>query len=161
MPTPCPWTARVWREFRAYNLTQAFRDVLLTLRTYRGAGGLICPSHATLAERARVSITTVQRALRQADHLGLVRWFHRRARAGWRVLRTSSRYWLLIPETAVIGGCKQPRRQPVPSTGHLDRGGESKSKKEALGVMLRMAAALGDLLAARRAAMEKRLLGAS
>ncbi len=42
------WTARVWQEFRAGNLTRAARDVLLTLRTYRGRGGLICPSHVLL-----------------------------------------------------------------------------------------------------------------
>ena len=55
MPTPpTPWTSRIWQEFRAGNLTRAGRDVLLTLRTYRGHGGLICPSHATLADRARL-----------------------------------------------------------------------------------------------------------
>ena len=39
----------VWAEFRAGNLTRAGRDVLLTLRTFRGHGGEIHPSHATLA----------------------------------------------------------------------------------------------------------------
>jgi hypothetical protein len=34
------WIARVWQEFHAGNLTRAHRDVLLTLRTYRGHGGL-------------------------------------------------------------------------------------------------------------------------
>jgi len=38
---PASWTDRVWLEFRAGNLTRAYRDVLLTLRTYRGHGGLI------------------------------------------------------------------------------------------------------------------------
>ena len=53
MPTsPTPWTSRVWTEFHAGNLTRAARDVLLTLRTYRGYGGLICPGHAALADRA-------------------------------------------------------------------------------------------------------------
>jgi hypothetical protein len=45
MPTTSPWTTRVWREFRVGNLTRAMRDSLLTLATYRGAGGLCMPSH--------------------------------------------------------------------------------------------------------------------
>ena len=157
MPTPCLWTARVWREFRAGNLTRGARDVLLTLRTFRGAGGLCVPSHATLALRARCCVRTVQRALAQADALGLLRWVERRVRAAWRWLRTSNRYLFTVPETPVMSGLAARRR----TTGHLARGGELGSKKEALKAMLAEAAALGDLLAARRAAMEKRLLGAS
>ena len=84
MPTPQPWTARVWREFHASTLTRAYRDVLLTLRTFRGAGGAIHPSHATLADRAKCGVRTVQRALRQAELLGLVDWIERRVRAAWR-----------------------------------------------------------------------------
>jgi len=73
LPKPSDaWTARVWTEFRAGNLTRACRDVLLTLQTFRGHGGEIHPSHATLAERARCSPRTVLRALRTARALGLV-----------------------------------------------------------------------------------------
>jgi AraC-like DNA-binding protein len=153
MPTPCQWTARVWREFRAGNLTRSARDVLLTLRTFRGSGGLCVPSHATLAERAKCSVRTVQRALRQADHLGLVRWTERRVRAAWRWLRTSNRYLFEIPETPVAAGMRLRRR----TTGQPARGGESGSKKEVLMEMLRAAAALPDLLARRREAMLRRV----
>ena len=52
----------LWREFRAGNLTRAYRDVLLPLRTYP-PGGLICPAHATVAEGGGCSVRTVQRAL--------------------------------------------------------------------------------------------------
>ena len=80
MPTPQePWRDRVWREFRAGNFTRAMRDVLLTLATYRGPGGIAWPSHATLAERAKCSVRTVQRALAMAAELGLTQ-------AGERVL---------------------------------------------------------------------------
>jgi DNA-binding transcriptional MocR family regulator len=89
MPTPCLWTARVWAEFRAGNLTRHLRDVLLT---FRGHSGASWPSHATLANRAKCSVKTVQRALKQGDHLGLVSWIERRVRAGWRLLRTSNSY---------------------------------------------------------------------
>jgi hypothetical protein len=87
-----PWPDRIWLEHRAGTLTRAYRDVLLTLRTYRGRSGMIHPSHETLAERAKCSVSTVQWALRQAQRLGLVSWTERRVRAGWRWLRTSNCY---------------------------------------------------------------------
>jgi hypothetical protein len=46
------WTNRIWTEFHAGNLTSSARDVLLTLATYRGTGGIAWPSHTTLADRA-------------------------------------------------------------------------------------------------------------
>lgn len=153
------WTERVWREYRAGTLTRAFRDVLLTLRTYRGHSGLICPSHETLAERARCSVTTVQRALRQARTLGLVIWAERRVRASWRWLRTSNSYSLSVPETPIDPGMK-PKCWRRPTNGQKDREGESLEKKDAslgrsaaLAGMIREAAGLPDLLAMRREAM--------
>ena len=150
-----PWTARVWQEFRAGNLTRTGRDVLLTLKTYRGHGGLICPSHETLADRADCHASTVWRALQAARGLGLVRWTERRVRAVWRSLRTSNRYWLTDPEQPV-----QPRQRATPrTTMQIAGGGESKQKKEAresdraaLAAMLATAERLPDLLAARRQA---------
>jgi DNA-binding transcriptional MocR family regulator len=146
----------VWKEFRAGNLTRGYRDVLLTLATFRGAGGLICPSHATLAERAGCSVSTVQRALAMAAQLGLVSWSERRVRAGWRWLQTSNAYRLELPDGPVQLGMRPawPRRR---TDGQFDRGGESLSKKAALEKMLRAAAVLPDLLAARRAAIESRM----
>jgi hypothetical protein len=153
------WTARVWQEFKSGNLTRTARDVLLTLATYRGHGGLICPSHATLAERVDCHPSTVLRALQAARDLGLVRWSERRVRAAWRSLRTSNRYRLLVPEAPVVAGVHTNRQ----SAG----GGESKFKKEApeqdrgaLAAMLAGAAKLPDLLAARRAAWEGGLMRA-
>jgi hypothetical protein len=151
-----PWRDRVWQEFRAGNLTRAYRDVLLTLATFRGAGGLICPAHATLAERAGCSVSTVRRALAQACRLGLVSWTERRVRAGWRWLRTSNAYRLAVPDGPVQRGMRPawPRRR----TGvQCDGGGESLDKKGALREMLRAAAELPDLLALRRATMAVRL----
>jgi hypothetical protein len=147
------WTARVWREFHVGNLTRAFRDVLLTLKTYRGRGGLICPSHETLAQRVGCHASTVWRALRAARVLGLVQWTERRVRAVWRSLRTSNRYWLLQPEEPVA-----PRpRTTVQRAG----GGENTKKKEASGssvaavnAMIQAAKGLPDLLLARRTAWE-------
>jgi DNA-binding transcriptional MocR family regulator len=152
MPTTEAWTARCWSEFRAGNLTRAFRDVLLTLRTFRGHGGIAWPSHETLASRAGCCVRTVQRALQQAQHLGLVSWVERRVRAGWRWLRTSNAYRLLAPIAAVISAQIVPKPRRQPTTGQCDRGVESRSKKEAIQQMMQAAAGLPDLLAMRRAA---------
>lgn len=158
---PISWTGRVWREFRAANLTRSYRDVLLTLQTYRGHGGLICPAHATLAARAGCSVRTVQRALAMGQRLGLVSWVERRVRAAWRWLRTSNRYFLELPEGPVQPGLRPawPRRS---TNGQSGSAGESAKKEEAareekqaaLAEMLRAAAAMPDLLAARRAVFE-------
>ncbi len=164
MPTSCHWTARIWREFRAGNLTRAYRDVLLTLRSYRGYGGLIVPSHATLAARAGCCVRTVQRALQQAQRLGLVSWAERRVRAAWRWLRTSNAYRLEVPDGPVRPGLR-PAWPRSATTGQNGGGGENlskqeadKSRKAALAEFMREAAGVPDLLLARRQANEARLL---
>jgi hypothetical protein len=151
---PMPWTNRIWREFRAGNLTRSSRDVLLTLHTYRGHGGVAWPSHAALAHRARCSVRTVQRALQQAQRLDLVQWSERRVRSAWRWLRTSNLYRFISPAGPVQAGIRALR-----TTGQLGRGGESEGRKAAQDAMQRAAAGLPDLLAMRRAVVEARLLG--
>ncbi len=96
------WTPAVWTQFRAGNLTRAFRDVLLTLQTFDGRGGLY-PSHATLAARAICAVRTVQEALRQGRALGLVSWHSGAAR------RTSNRYVLSVPKAAAEPGARLSR----------------------------------------------------
>lgn len=147
---PADWTNRVWLEFRAGNLTRTFRDVLLSLHTFRGTGGHCWPSHATLADRAGCCVKTVQRALHQAQQLGVVEWTERRVRAGWRWLRTSNAYRFTSPATAVRPGWRPTRG----TTGHSGRGGESESKKSLLREMMAAAASLPDLLARRRRMFE-------
>jgi len=152
------WTARVWAEFRAGNLTRAGRDVLLTLHTYRAAGGVAWPSHATLAERARCCVSTVQHALKAARELGLITWTERRVRAAWRSLRTTNLYRFLAPAAPVVEDCR-PVFRCRRTTGNQHRGverGENKAahegRKRELADMLQAAATLPDLLAMRRAA---------
>jgi Helix-turn-helix domain len=162
MPNAKPaWTTRIWLEYRAGTLTRAARDVLLTLHTFRGTGGHCWPSHETLADRADCCTKTVQRALRQAQHLGLVSWGERRVRAGWRWLRTSNLYRLMAPETPVQPGMRiRPVFRPPSTTGQNVGGGESLRKKErevALEAMRREALAAPDLLAMRRTVIERRL----
>lgn len=159
MPTET-WITRIWREHRVGNLTRAHRDVLLTLHTYRASGGCAWPSHKTLADRAGCCVRTVQSALKAARDLGLVQWTERRVRAGWRWLRTSNLYQFLRPEAPVVQG-DRPRHR---TTGKICWGGEipkkeavTEGRKVALSSMIRDAAGVGDLLAARRAAMEARM----
>lgn len=158
------WTNRIWREFHAGTLTRAYRDTLLTLQSYRGRGGAIYPSHETLAERARCGVSTVQRALRHARTLGLVVWTERRVRAGWRWLRSSNSYVLVVPDTPV-DATKRPAWWRRSTTGQSDRGGESlrkqgapQGRKALLTEMIREAARAPDLLALRRSAIELMLL---
>ena len=155
---PTTWTTRVWQQFHAGNLTRAYRDCLLTLHTFRGTGGVAWPAHETLASRARCSVRTVQRALRQAQRLDLVSWVERRRREGWRWLRTSNLYRFLAPSVPVQPGMRPVFWRPA-TTGQRVRGEESLSKKEALQDMLRAAAQLPDLLARRRAAFAAGLVG--
>jgi hypothetical protein len=75
------WATRVWHEFRAGNLTRAFRDVLLKLNAY-ARGGVAFPSQATLAARTACSVRTVARALAVARDLDLISWAERRVRRG-------------------------------------------------------------------------------
>jgi hypothetical protein len=153
---PTPWTARVWREYRAGNLTRACRDVLLVLPTFNGRLGLI-PSHAAIAGRARCNVKTVQRALAAGRTLGLVSWIARRIRSGWRVLRTSNAYKLTTPETAVIqgartNGLKAARILRIRESLRLQDSEAVLRRQNAplLAAMQAVAAAGTDLLAARR-----------
>jgi hypothetical protein len=122
---PNDWTARIWAEFRSGNLTRAWRDALLTLATFRGHGGTICPSHQTVAARTSLAPKTVERALHAARDLGLVDWSERRVRRGWRLVRSSNLYQLLLPDTKTEAGLRRPRtdRPRV-------RVGESKKEKK-------------------------------
>jgi hypothetical protein len=136
---------------------RAYRDVLLTLRTFRSTGGVCFPSHATLADRARCSPSTVLRACQQGRHLGLIDWAERRVRRGWRWLRTSNAYRFFVPP-----GNVQAADRPLRSTNRQKcGGGESPGKKAALEGLLRLAAGAGDLLLARRHMLEERLASSS
>jgi helix-turn-helix protein len=151
---PTPWTTRIWREYRAGNLTRAARDVLLTLHTFRGTGGACWPSHATLADRAKCCTRTVLRALQAAQRLGLLDWVERRVRAGWRWLRSSNIYRFTTPMMPVIAAARPVSKAPALTDSMAAE--VRVSKKEALDELRRAAARLPDLLAARRAAIEGR-----
>lgn len=127
------WIPAVWTAFHARALSRSARDVLLTLRTFRGAGGLIYPSHARLAERVGCCVSTVQVALAAARDAGLVGWTSGRRR------RTSNRYTLELPEGTP--SARVPRRQERaaaravrPLVGERRGGGENSFKKGLIGM---------------------------
>jgi hypothetical protein len=168
LPAPS-WTDRVWHEFRAGCLTPLHRDVLLRLGEYARCGG-IWPSHETLAERARCHVDTVRRALVAGRQLGLVTWAERRVRRGWRWLRSTNVYRLLVPEEPLQPG-PRGRRGGCRATTPQVAGGESDKKtkrrcerdagaladalriESALADALRIESALPDLLLRRRQAL--------
>lgn len=148
------WTARVDAERAIGNLTRSYKDVLLALPTFRGHGGEIFPSHESIARRARVSVRTVERALNHARFLGMVHWFRRDIRRGWRKLRTSNRYFLMVPAGRAVEGRRPvfPSRRTNRQAGRLQA--KEVSKKVAWKGMLAEAARGPDLLALRRAHFE-------
>jgi Helix-turn-helix domain len=159
---PTTWTALVWRHFHAHNLTPADRDILLTLATFRGRGGACFPSHATLAQRTRRKRSSVKRALNQGQHLGLIDWKERpRRRVGWRSLRTSNSYRLLVPTHPVKPGQRLPWwRKPAVPAGPCTRVQIERAEgRENLSAMIRAAVGAGDLLRKRREAVEAMLKG--
>src|SRR3954453_12611876 len=126
---PTTWCGYVRRAHRDGHLTRHWRDVLIELHGYRGAGGIAWPAHATLAERAECCVRTVQRALEAARELGLVSWTARRLRAGWRSLRSSNAYRLERPQQPLEAVAR--RRRPYV---RLARQGSVRAVLAALGV---------------------------
>lgn len=112
------WEQTVWRAWRSRAVTTAERrDVLLSLAAY---GRAPYPSHETLADRARVSVRTVQRALEEARDVGLLDWTERRVKRGWRWLRTSNVYRLLVPATTGQEACGGNRVNIKKALGGVD-----------------------------------------
>lgn len=76
-------------------LTCAQKDVLMKLATFLGKDGL-WPSHETIAKAADVSVRTVIRALERAYELGIVERIRRTILRGYRRVRTSNSYRLIV-----------------------------------------------------------------
>jgi hypothetical protein len=148
---PDAWTARIDDEHAAGNLTRSYRDALLALPSFRGHGGEIFPSQASIAARARCSERTVRRAIAMGVTLGLLVVLPRRRWSKGRYVRTSNRYVLGVPDRAVLPGQRAPW-PPRRSTGQIGRVQDKEERKAALDDLLRAAAAAPDLLLRRRAA---------
>lgn len=142
------WFHRIEQEYRAGNLTAKWFLVLRQLGFYCGKRGEAWPSHDTLAERAGCSTRTVQRALQRARDLGLISWVERRVRSGWRWLRTSNVYRLLMPRDTTGQKVRREERTKEKGAAKRDTAG--------LTEMLRAAMRLPSLAEIRQA-RERRL----
>jgi hypothetical protein len=78
----------------------------------------------------------------QASLLGLVSWAERRVRAGWRWLRTSNAYRLVMPDGSVRRGMRPawPRRR---TNGQCDGEGENLKKEATVLAVKRLSRAAG------------------
>jgi len=102
------WRYLVHAHARAGRISPKGEWALAELEQHLSRDGRCDPSHERLAASARISQSTVERALADARALGLVTWQRRIARAGHRVEQTSNAYIL------EAGGEAPPRPPPPP-----------------------------------------------
>ena len=103
------WLARAIAERRAGRLTRGYVEVADALLKHLGTDGQCYPSHATLACGASCNPSTVLRALKALQAIGLLTWERRIVRKEWpaggrgaaRVEQTSNAYELLLPDRPI------------------------------------------------------------
>ena len=103
------WTARIKAERRAHRLTPFYVEVGEALLRRLGADGRCDPSHATLAEDTGCNLSTVLRALKALQAVGLLTWERRVVRREWpeggpgatRAEQVSNAYELRLPDCPV------------------------------------------------------------
>ena len=103
------WAARIKAERRAGRLTLMHVEVGEALLRRLGEDGRCDPSHATLAEDAGCNPSTVLRALKALQRVGLLTWERRVVRCAWpegghgatRAEQISNAYELRLPDHPV------------------------------------------------------------
>jgi hypothetical protein len=115
------WRARLVMHRRAGRLTALHEDIgLAMLRRLSQEEGRLDPSHATLADDAGASVSTVQRALVALRACGLVDWDRRLVRSGWRTEQTSNAYALSMGNAPVVScdsqNDRETRKRCLPTT---------------------------------------------
>jgi hypothetical protein len=96
--------AKLLLQRRPGRLTIAAAQVGRVMVDMLGADGRLDPSLTTIADKARVSVATVKRALVQLRECGFVEWTRRLVRdaaGGWRTAQTTSAYVLAAPACEV------------------------------------------------------------
>jgi len=118
------WLARADGERRARRLTATHLLVGRALMRRLGVDGQCDPAHATLAHDAGCDPSSVLRALKALQAVGLVGWERRLVRRPWptggrgatRAEQTSNAYELLLPDRPVAPReerrCSAVRHQP-------------------------------------------------
>ena len=93
--------AKLRFQRRPGRLTLGALEVGEALVQLLGPDGRLDPCLETLAELARVSVSTVKRAIDQLRACGFLDWTRRLGRRGARVVQTSNAYRLMVPATEV------------------------------------------------------------
>jgi len=122
------WTARADLERRAGRLTATHLLVAGALVRRLGVDGQCDPAHATLAHDAGCDPSSVLRALKALQQVGLVGWERRLVRRPWpaggsgatRAEQTSNAYELLLPDRPVAP-CEERRCGAVRPQPDCDR----------------------------------------
>jgi DNA-binding transcriptional MocR family regulator len=96
------WQARIDIHRRAGRITDGEAYVGRALIKRLGQDGRCDPSQTTLANDSGESLSTVKRALKALDGLGMVSWVRRLIREGWRAVQTSNAYLLTLGKSAEI-----------------------------------------------------------
>ena len=131
------WLARADLERRAGRLTANHFFVASALLRHLGADGQCDPSQATLAHDAGCDPSTVGRALKALQGVGLLSWERRLVRRAWpvngtgatRAEQTSNAYELTLPNQPVAPRAeRQCASQPALSVCDRQTGGETPSQ---------------------------------
>lgn len=102
------------------SLLPSYERILRKLlwKIHNGVSGVCYPSCATIAAEAGLSLSTVKRALKRAEELGVLTWVHRYRQAGdWRMVQTSNGYRFTDPG---------PVYDPPPHKVHIDPRSENR-----------------------------------
>jgi hypothetical protein len=134
--------AKLQLQRRPGRLTIATAAIGRVLVDMLGADGRLDPSLATIAEKARVSVATVKRALVQLRQCGFITWTRRLVRcaaSGWRTEQASSAYVLVIPACEAHFAPQVRRKNSLAWVGSLPTPGPT--QQEALRSLASIAAA--------------------
>lgn len=155
------WRHKMENWFRAGELTALHCRVgeALLRRVRRSGDGRLDPSHETIAADVGCSVSTVERALRRMNGLGLVSWQRRLVRVeGWRTEQTSNAYRLhpdgrapaVSPVVRRAACDRQPDRESLNDCFYIEATPETSAAQAAL--RARNEARQAEQLAARQRA---------
>ena len=149
------WKAKLQLQRRPGRLTIGTADVGRALCNMLGNDGRLDPSHATIATRAGVHISTVKRALEQLAEFGFLSWTRRLIRRAWRCEQTTSAYVLMTPQAAPLFNAPSLNQTKKTYSLKMNVAGEASAAEVLAG--LDIAAAQAALLR-RRLAVEAALM---
>jgi hypothetical protein len=137
------WIKRIQicRQIGALNAN--YVDVGIALFKILGRDGKLIPSYETIADKARVSMRTVGRALRALKACGLVTWVNRITREGWQVQQTTNSYALTLDEA--------PKITQIPRVSLVSQRGRQKSINKLSTVQIQAQAGVFEISAEDKA----------